>query len=338
VTDLFIVSSESFSEKEIGLFDDVILRLAADIEQPARAMLAERLASISNAPPKTVRVLAFDNAIEVAGPVLIRSERLDDASLVENASEKSQEHLLAISCRRSLSETVTDVLVARGDKQVLLSAAGNAGARFSDIGFATLVERSNGDDLLTERVGARPEIPPQLFRRLLATASELVRAKLEAAHPKAKAEVRRAVIEATHQMQAKAHVRPPDYSGAQKIVAGLQSTGQLDDSRIGAFAKNGRFEEVIAALAALCLLPLKFVEEAMLSERSEMIVILARASELSWANLKTILLMRTGKHFAAGSDIAQSLANFERLKVATAKEIVRRYRMRPKAGVQAGSA
>src|SRR6476469_6927831 len=72
VTDLFIVSSESFSEKEIGLFDDVILRLAADIEQPARAILGERLASISTAPPKTVRVLAVDNAIEVAGPVLIR--------------------------------------------------------------------------------------------------------------------------------------------------------------------------------------------------------------------------------------------------------------------------
>src|SRR5262245_16735726 len=94
VTDLFIVGSEAFSEDEVGLFDDVIMRLAADIEQTARAMLAERLAPIANAPPKTVRVLAFDNAIEVAGPVLIQSVRLDEASLVENASEKSQEHLL----------------------------------------------------------------------------------------------------------------------------------------------------------------------------------------------------------------------------------------------------
>ena len=76
-----------------------------------------------------MRALAFDNAIDVAGPILIKSEQLDDPTLVENASEKSQEHLLAISRRRSLSESVTDVLVTRGDQQVLLSAVGNEGAK-----------------------------------------------------------------------------------------------------------------------------------------------------------------------------------------------------------------
>ena len=57
------------------------------------------------------------------------------SSLVENAKTKSQEHLLAITKRKSLAETVTDVLVERGDRDVALSVAQNAGAKFSETGY-----------------------------------------------------------------------------------------------------------------------------------------------------------------------------------------------------------
>ncbi len=129
VTDLFIVGANRYSDEEIAAFDDIIGRLAVEIEISARALLAVRLAPIANAPPKTIRALAFDDSIEVARPILIQSERLDDPTLVENAKNKGQEHLLAISQRRVLSEAVTDVLVARGDQQVVLSTAENRGAR-----------------------------------------------------------------------------------------------------------------------------------------------------------------------------------------------------------------
>ena len=59
--------------------------------------------------------------IGVAGPVLARSDLLDNVTLVENARTKSQQHLLAISRRKALAETVTDVLVERGNRDVALS-------------------------------------------------------------------------------------------------------------------------------------------------------------------------------------------------------------------------
>ena len=63
-------------------------------------LLAQRLAPIPKAPPKIIHTLAFDDLIEVAAPVLSQSERLDDAALMENARNKSQGHLLAISNRK----------------------------------------------------------------------------------------------------------------------------------------------------------------------------------------------------------------------------------------------
>src|SRR5262245_20876297 len=110
VTDLFVFGSSHFSVDHITVFDGVFSHLVADIEKSARVALAERLASIPNAPPKVIRKLAADDSIEVARPVLEQSEQLDNVSLVENAKAKSQEHLLAITRRKSLAETVTDVL------------------------------------------------------------------------------------------------------------------------------------------------------------------------------------------------------------------------------------
>jgi uncharacterized protein (DUF2336 family) len=333
VTDLFIVGSQGYSDEEIALFDDVITKLAADIELSARALLAVRLAPISNAPPKAIRALAFDHSIDVAGPVLSQSERLDDSALVENASKNGQEHLLAISRRRSLSEFVTDVLVSRGDCQVVLSTVANGGAKFSDAGFAILVKRSEGDDRLAVCVGSRPEIPASLLLELLESASHAVRAKLEILHPNARGEVSQAVADATDQLGAEVLANSPSGIAAQKMVAALRQSGELNDGKVGAFAKAARFEETAASLAVICDLPIEFVWSAMLRADTEIVLILAKASDLSWSTFKSILLLCAGRHFTAGSDVAHALARFEQLRLATAVEIVRFYRARAKSGM-----
>src|ERR1700742_3113036 len=76
VTDLFVLHAATYSAGEIELFDDVIARLAAEIELEARILLAQRLAKVPNAPGNVMRMLAFDDSIDVAGPVLTHSERL----------------------------------------------------------------------------------------------------------------------------------------------------------------------------------------------------------------------------------------------------------------------
>src|SRR5262245_46924246 len=111
VTDLFVEGADQYSAEHVNIFVEVMVKLTATIEAKARAKLSSRLAPIPNAPHGVVRMLAFDDNIEVAHPVLTASDRLDEADLVANASHKSQQHLAAIAQRRWLSEAVTDVLV-----------------------------------------------------------------------------------------------------------------------------------------------------------------------------------------------------------------------------------
>ena len=127
VTDLFVAGSNRFDDEQRILFDDVMRRLVDEIEDSARAAFGKRLATIANAPPKVSCTLALDDSIEVAGPLLMNSEQLDELTLISGAKTKSQQHLLAISQRKTLSENVTDVLVERGDQQVVVSTAGEFG-------------------------------------------------------------------------------------------------------------------------------------------------------------------------------------------------------------------
>src|SRR6195256_4584388 len=109
-TDLLIAGR--YSDDEIWTFGEVIGRLADEIEVAARAPLARRLARFDKAPANIIHKLAFDDSIDVAGPILRESERLEAYALVANACTKGQSHMLAISERKTIAAGGPGVLGA----------------------------------------------------------------------------------------------------------------------------------------------------------------------------------------------------------------------------------
>ena len=323
VTDLFVLHAPTFSDDEIDLFDDVIGRLAAEIETEARILLAQRLATVPNAPRNVIRMLAFDDQADVAVPVLTHSERIDDASLVENAKTKSQRHLFAISRRRELGEPITDVLAERGDRSVAISVAGNAGARFSENGLLVLIRRSAGDDLLAERLGARSEIPAHLFLKLLSVASERVRTTLRASHPQVGGEIDRVVAEVTDRMKSLAVARPRDYSDRVQELGDRYIAGKLNEADLARFAHGGRVEDTVVTLALLAKVPVQVADRAMHGKRSDVILVMARAIGLKWGTTKLLLQLWAGPKLLPPEELQRGLASFEQLKPATAAHLLR---------------
>ena len=328
VTDLFIVSSNEHSDEDIALFDDVFIRLVVDLESSARALLAIRLAPVPSAPPNIVRTLAFDDDVDIACPVLAQSERLDDPTLVENAREKSQEHLLAISRRSALSTAVTDVLVERGDAEVIVSTVENRRAQFSEAGFARIVQRSEGDDRLATSAGRRSDIPWHVFTALLEKASDHVRAKLVAEHPHAKAEIGGIVGEIAGRI---ADEHTAALSGDRDLHARLEAmhrSGQLDDEQIRSFAEDGLVEQVRAALCLLTELPAPFIQQALHQDSGETLLVIARANGLSWATVRAIFQLPLNRRARTPSELRHCLARFEQLSRETASEIVKFHKVR----------
>lgn len=330
VTDLFMAGAENYSEEHVDLFDGVISRIAEKIETKARAELAHRLAVVDNAPPLTVLQLAHDDSIDVAGPILSRSNRLTDEDLLAIASNNSQDRLLAISKRSTLTERVSDVLVTRGNRDVVLSVAQNEGARFSDAGYGTLVDRSINDEVLAICVSMRKDIPQAHFNALIAKASEVVFEKLAASNPESISEVHRVLSDITGQDPSAQSKKNRDYREAAAQFEAVRRSGEPVDPVVCEYAAKGKFEETVAALSALCQAPIKLVESIMNDSRpeSDFVLILAKAAGLSWPTTKQICILRRKVFRVSPQAIENARQHFNHLQTATAQRLVRFYNER----------
>ncbi len=334
VTDLFINGAPHFSEEQIALFDDVMLRLMNFIEAEARAKLADRLAPIANAPLNVVTLLASDDDIEIARPILIRSERIEEDTLLAAATAKGQPHLFAISQRGSLSEAITDVLVERGDRNVVHAVVRNRGARFSDTGFRILVNRSTGDDALAHEVGMRKDIPRQHFLMLLDKASSVVRARLVAENPQAASDIEGVLAEVVGGIRNDVRNASPAFAAAEAEVQRQNRIRRIGEAEIYQYAKDRKFEQTAIALSILCDTPIDVVERSLLDPGAEIILILCKVARLSPTTTKAILLLRAADRGMSAEDLEQALTSFNKLQLETAKRVLGFFRTRTKKPAQ----
>lgn len=323
VTTLFLEGASRFNEEHIHLFDDVFSKLIEEIETKARAELSRRLAPVANAPREVVRRLARDDDIAVAGPVLAQSLRLADEDLLDIAGSKGQGHLFAISGRNGLGESITDILVDRGDRDVVRKVASNPGARFSDSGFTGIVKRAEKDEVLAETVAQRPDIPDQLFRELLVRATQVVQRRLlAAAKPETQAEIRRVMAKVSGEVGAAANPSR-DYAEALRAIRSLHVAGRLGEEQLVQFASEERYEDMIAALSELCRVPVEVVDRLMGGERPDPILILCKATGFGWPTARAMILARPGPKGKSSPALDAACANFDRLSASTAQRVVR---------------
>lgn len=331
VTDLFVFGSGKFTGEQIDLFDEVMSKLVETIELSARIAFGSRLARLPDAPNKTIRLLAFDDVIGVAAPVLEHSPCLDEATLTENARTKSQDHLLAIAGRSELTEPVTDVLLQRGSNEVAARTAGNRGSRFSAQGMSTLVKRAQDNGALAMCIWSRPDVPRETLLKLFGQASELVRRKLEAADPRQASQIRGAVQQASNELQTTARVGSGGHAQASADVRLMHSQGMLDEARLLVFVEQRSFDRTAITLSLMCDLPIGVIERALAGSEPEQLLILARAIGLSWETTKAMLRFQDGPDGIARERLDTCLASFLRLKPSTAKAALQFYRLRERA-------
>ena len=330
-TDLLIAGS--YSEEEIETFGRVIERLADEIEVEVRAWLSVRLSHFDKAPVNVIRKLAFDDVIEVAGPVLEESVRLDDDTLIANVRSKSQSHMLAISRRTSLGENVTDVLVARGNRTVVNSVAGNSGARFSGSSLLHMVKRAEGDSILAERLGLRKDIPRNLFQQLIAKASNDVRKRLASERPEMMDEIATSVVDVAGELQSKFGPVSRSYFVAKRVVTAQHRLGRLTEGSIAGYAMAHKLEEVTIGLSLLCALPVDVIERALLDRNRQTPLILAKALGFSWNTTMALLFLGAKDHRITARDFSDMEREFNRLNVESSRSVLEFYQSRKNIGL-----
>jgi hypothetical protein len=211
---------------------------------------------------------------------------------------------------------------------VVLSTAINAGAKFSDHGFHVLIGRAEGDDLLTRRVGVRPDLPQPLFKTLLEAASETVRATLEAEREHALEAIAASVETVARDIEQKSVTQTQTYAAAQVLAESLNRAGQLSVSKLDEFAHSDKFEEILAGLSILAKVPAVVVERMVNDDHNESLLVLAKAVSLPWETTRAVLILAAKRYRRSIIGIDKGMAAYERLKEPIAKQILEFHRKR----------
>ena len=322
VTDLFLHDGDRLSDDQVKVFDDVLCILIARVESRAKAELSQRLAPLDYAPFEVIQHLARDSDIAVAGAVLANSSRLRTSDLVEIASTRGQDHLLAISGRTDLPEAVTDVIVDRGERKVIRKLANNASARFSDAGYSGIVAHAEADSELVEILGLRIDLPLRFLSDLLRRATEAVRARLMAVAPaELQEEIKRVLKSIADAARGDKPAR--NFTHAEQLVKLMKGLNELNDAAVIKFAETKKFEEMAASLAILNDVPTEMMARLLEGLRSDLILIPCKSGGLSWPAVESILRNRPLKQPISEETLKLALRDYRKLSTESAQRTVR---------------
>ena len=292
ITALFLEMAPLLTEDHIRVFGDVFGRLIENTDMQAHAELSGRLAPLKNAPLAIMRRLAREDDIAVTGPVLARSPQLEHADLLDLAQSRGQAHLLAISGRPGLDKIITDVLVGRGDLDVLRKLACNLDARFSKSGYRSLVERAESDSLLAQEIARRSDIVDYLH------------------------EIQLALGDMSDELDARATA---DDAAVTHEAGGLEKLDDVSETQ----PASESYEETVATLAEISAVPIAVVEQVMAAECPDPVLILCKAAGLDWPTTRDLILARPAATGITAWVLESACINFDQLAVANAKRVVR---------------
>jgi uncharacterized protein (DUF2336 family) len=340
VTDLFMDDSDPLNPTELDLGVDIVARLAGQMEQEIRRGLAERLADSPNAPHRLATQLANDE-IEVARPLLTRGNVLSDADLLAIVRQASQEHLLAITERSTVSTAVSDALVERGDDRVLVSLVGNQGAALSAQAMDTVVQRSEQVEALRAPLVERKDLPPALMHQMLFWVTGALRQKILARGDVDESMLDGLLNEAKARFQADL-VRPDEgLNAAERAVRRAARLSQLNAAFLVSALRGGRREEFLVGLAQLAELDLKTTRRVVAAPGHEALAIACKALDFDANVFSSIALLTHPKgpqNVRSGGEFTELVDIYRGVPIDAARRALRFWRIRAQSPVVASSA
>lgn len=330
ISDLFAKGAAQFQPRHVELFDGILIGLVPLVEIDVRAKVAEQLAPIPNAPPALVGLLVHEDEISIAGPLLRSSPLVDEPTLIEIAAAKGQSHLFAISERAMLTANVTDIIVGRGDRDVVRSVANNAGAQFSPNGYSGLISRASDDGVLALAIGHRHDVTQLQLKELLEHSADIVRRRLfDMASPARKVAINQAMIGIGTTPSSR--TSPSDFARALREILTLSYAEALNEAALFAFAKEHKYEESVAALSVMTGVSLTIIDHLIRGDRPDPLLIMGKSLGLQWATVRALILMRIGpgRQNPSIPEMEEAAANYERLAPATAQRVMKFWQKRP---------
>jgi uncharacterized protein (DUF2336 family) len=321
VTKFFVGQAGSLTAHQLTLFDNVFVRLIDRVDRQLLAKISRQLTEAKCALPQASRRLALHEDESISLPIL-KSGNLAPDLLLDVAQSCGGKQRLAIAWRHEVAPSLSELLVRSGDAAVHHALAENRGAKLPEESWARLIQLSESDQSLAEKLGGRRDIPLPLRRRLHAKLDDTRMRTLHALPSVMRDQIENAIA-TTDATTMLGNTEPPDYASAHARMVELGRKGRLNDPTMNRFAVNGEYTNLVAALAFLTGSPTEVIQRLIVSDSIEGLVLACKASRLDWATAHAIVRHRPGHLPVPADELEKAKKTFETFSLSAAQRTVR---------------
>jgi len=246
-------ADQGLSEEERIAGAEILRVLSHDAAEMVRRSLSVTLQRSPHLPQDVARKLAED-IDTIAMPIIAGSPSLDDADLMQIVRHAGSKRQAAVAARPEVSESLVHEIVEIGDREAVKILARNDGARFDERGYASSLNRFEGDADVLDNFVARQELPLEVTEKLIAQISDTAMQALVSRH----ALPPQLAVELAEGARERATVDLVDQAGLtpdpRRFVQQLQLNGRLTPSLMLRSLFRGHmsfFEHCVAELAGV---------------------------------------------------------------------------------------
>ncbi len=326
ITDLFLSEEGRLNEHERVLMNDILVKLLKNVEKSIRQTLSERLAESDEMSIELVTLLANDQ-IEVARPILEKSDLLRDEDLIETIRNRTDNHRLSIAIRAHVSTEVSEQLIEHGSEDVIEALVKNENADISEASIEYLVEESKSVDRFQEPLLNRNDLSFELAHKMYWWVSAALRRKIVEDF-----DVDETLLDDALEMVTKSTINKHDEDAgvmakAITLVKKLANERKLNIDFVIAALRQEKINVAVAGLAELSGLEVKVIWRVLRERSDESLAVIARAIGLEKSQFSTMFLLvlqtNSGPKARSTSILNTMLNLYDRIKPDNARAAVR---------------
>jgi uncharacterized protein (DUF2336 family) len=323
-------TSAKSAERE--LMAELLRDLIRDVEMTVRAKLARRMAADPNAPADLIATLANDE-IEVAHAILVRSNVLGDAELIEIIHHRTVRHQESIAQRNAVSVDVSDALAETREPSVIETLIRNNGARISNETLAALVEESKKIETYQGPLLDRSDLSPHLARRMYWWVSAALREHIANNFEIDTIELDTKIVGAVTEILGERPAVELPSDGLDELARKLSEVESITPELLIETLRERETSLFEALFARLIGLKKNLIRRFIMETGGEALAIASKAANITKADFTSIFLLsrsaRPGEKVVDPNELSRAMAFYDRLTQDTARKVVERWHLDP---------
>lgn len=322
VSDVFLMSPDTYSDKQSRYFGDIMESLAYDMEIEMREELARRMSDADHLPHALAKRLASDE-ISVAGPMLAASPVLSEDDLIEVSEGGSQDHLLAITKRTDIGSRLSAVLVHHGSDSVVDHLVRNDTASIAEETLEKVAERASQSETLQSALIDRHAVPRQILLAMVDHVSERLRQSLV---EQLSTSGKDALDDIVGTMKSK--IETQEATRTERDIEKLVRQEALNEQMLLRFVFDEKPMEFRLAIGAYLDLEQHTVGRILSDDTGRALAVACRAAGLSAGAFKEIALCKMSSIPSNMRTVMPLVRIYQRLSAANAQRAMRYWRTR----------